>query len=831
MNSLRLAFRMMLRDVRAGELHLLGIAILIAVASLTSVGFLADRVGRGLDREANQLLGGDLLLRADQPWGAEFRAEARSAGLEVIETVLFTSMVSTAETVELTGVKAVEPGYPLRGTVRIAPAPNQPDEAVSRVPERGEVWLDERLLATLDVAVGDRVGLGEVEFRVGAVLTFESDRGANFFSLLPRAMFNLADLDATGLIVPGSRATWRLHLAGEAGAVERFERWATPNLERGQAVETIDNARPEVRTLLDQAQRFLRLAALLAVILAAVAVGLSARRFMQRHLDGCAVMRCLGARQFQVMQVMVGEFLLFGLSAAIIGALLGWLAQFALGSILVELLQVGLPAPSLLPFAHGVAVGLVLLIGFVLPQLLRLRKVSTLRVLRRELGGVEPASGVAWLAGASALFAIVFWIAGDAKLGLLVFAGFAVALGLFALAAWGVLVLLGRLRGSGTLRGGGWRYGLASLNRRMGSSVIQVSALGLGMMALLLLTLIRGDLLQNWQHMTPDDAPNRFIINIQPDQRDAIAQAFVANGFERPEILPMIRGRLAAINGRPVDPDAYPNRRTRRLAEREFNLSYARELSDAVRIVDGEWHGDSRAPQFSVEQGLAETFGLEVGDQVRFEIGGRQVEAPITSVRALEWDSMRVNFFFIAAEGMLESHPASLVTAFHLPPGEHAFTTALINAFPNLSVIDVTAVIAQVRSVTDRLVLIVQFVFGFALLAGLVVLYAALQSTHDERDFELAILRTLGARNRQVRQALLAEFLVLGGVAGVLAGGGASAIGWVLARFVFDMSYVPGPLPLLIATVAGAAGVVAGGWIGARGLLARPPLASLRALT
>ncbi len=831
MNSLKLAFRMLLRDLRAGELHLLGLAIVIAVASLTSVGFLTDRVARGLEREANQLLGGDLLLRADHPWSETFADEARARGLDVVETVLFTSMVSTEEEAQLAGVKVVEHGYPLRGSVRIAPGPNQPDRVAEEMPAPGQVWLDERMFASLGVAVGDRVGLGKVEFEVGAMVSFESDRGANFFSLLPRAMFNVTDLEQTGLLVEGSRATWRLHIAGALPEVDAFERWAIARLGRGEAVETIDNARPEVRAALDQAQRFLRLAALLAVVLAAVAVGLSARRFMRRHVDACAVMRCLGARQAQVLGIVVGEFVLFGLAAALAGCALGWLVQFGLVTLLADLLQVSLPAPSPLPLAHGLVVGLALLVGFVLPQLLRLGQVSTLRVLRREFVAIEPLSGFAWGMGAAVLLAMIFWLAADFELGRMVAVGFALALGVFALAAWGVLRLLALMKGEGSLRGGGWRYGLASLKRRMGSSVIQVSALGLGMTALLLLTLIRGDLLENWRQMTPPDAPNRFIVNIQPDQREAVAAHFARNGLEPPEILPMIRGRLAAINDRPVRAEEYEESRTQRLAEREFNLSYATHLPEANRIVAGQWHGTDRSPQFSVEAGLARTFDLRIGDRVRFEVAGRPIEAPITSIRELEWDSMRVNFFFIASEGVLGEAPASLVTSFHQPAGEHAFTTGLVNAFPNLTVIDVAAVLAQVQAVTDKLVLIVQFVFGFAVLAGLVVLYAALQSTHDERDFEAAMLRTLGARNVQVRQALLAEFLVLGVVAGVLSGMGASAIGWAIAHHVFKMAYLPGVLPMAVGALAGAVAVVLGGWAGTRGLLARPPIASLRALS
>ncbi|WP_026296275.1 ABC transporter permease [Aromatoleum toluclasticum] len=830
MNTLRLALRMTMRDLRAGELHLLGLAIVVAVACLTSVGFLADRVARGLDREANQLMGGDLLLRADHPWDESYRREAERQGLQQTGTVLFTSMVSTEHAAQLAGVKAVGAAYPLRGHVRVAAGPNQADAIIDRIPERGEVWLDERLLATLGVVVGDRVGLGRLEFRVGGMLTFESDRGANFFSLLPRAIFNADDLAESGLLIQGSRATWRLHVAGEPDAVAAFERWAKTRLGRGEALESIENARPEVRNALDQAQRFLRLASLLTVILAAVAIGMSARRYMQRHLDACAVMRCLGARQVQLMWLVIAEFALFGLVAASFGSILGWGVQQGLALILTELMGTTLPSPSPVPFVHGIAVGVVLLIGFVLPQIIRLGRVSTLRVLRREIVLVERRSSFAWLAGAAALLALVFWIAGELRLGLQVSGGFACALILFAAAAWGALRLLNRTRGGAMLGGSGWRHGIASLVRRTGASVVQIVALGLGMTALLLLTIVRGDLLDDWRAMTPPDAPNRFIINIQPDQRDAMAAFFGQAGLGEPDIRPMIRGRLEAINGIDVKPEGYENARTRRLAEREFNLSYGSRLPEGNVVVAGRWHDSGKSPQFSVEQGLAETFSLKLGDRVRFNVAGRSVEAPITSIRELEWDSMRVNFFFIASPGLLEGDPASLITSFRAPQGDQRFTAELVRRLPNLSVIDIDAVIAQVRSMTDKLVLIVEFVFVFSLIAGFLVLFAALQSTHDERDYELAMLRTLGASNRQVRQALLAEFAVLSAVACGFAAIVAGAGGWGIARYAFKMPYVPDVWLIVLATLGGGAAVLAAGWFGTRKLLDRPPMASLRRL-
>lgn len=828
MHSILLTLRMMLRDLRAGELHLLGLAIVIAVASLTSVGFLADRVARGLDREANQLLGGDLLLRADHPWAPSFEEEALRRGLRTVDTVLFTSMVSTDSGAELAAVKVVEPGYPLRGGMRIAPALNSPDQLADRVPEAGEIWLDERLMTVLGVAVGDRVGIGRLDLRVGAVVTFEADRGANFFSLLPRAMFNAADLPASVLLIRGSRATWRLHLAGEAREIESYAQWARGQMGRGESVESVDNARPEVRTALDQAQRFLRLAALLAVILASVAVGMSARRFMRRHLDGCAVMRCLGARQSQVLALVVGEFMLFGLVSALAGGALGWGVQEGLAIILKEALDAALPPPSPVPFLHGIAVALVLLAGFVLPQLLRLGRVSTLRVLRREIVPVESRSAAAWAAGIVALLAIALWIAGEPRLGAFVAAGFIAALMAFAGIAWAGLLAIKQLRGSGALGSSGWRYGVASAVRRMGASVLQIAALGLGLMALVVLTLVQADLLDSWRRMSPPDAPNRFVINIQPDQEQALGSFFAERKMVPPLIQTMIRGRLVAINGEQVKPESYENPRTRRLAEREFNLTHTDDLPAGNRVIGGAWHGDGSAPQFSVEKGLAETFGMQLGDVLTFSVSGRSVDAPITSIRELDWDSMRVNFFVIGSPGLLDGDPASLITAFRMAPGDHALTAALTERFPNLSIIDVDAIIAQVRGMTDKLILIVRFVFGFALAAGVAVLFAALQATQDERAHELAVLRTLGARNAQLHRAVLAEFALLGGLAASLGTVGAVAIGWLLASFVFRMPYVPDLIALASITVGATAVVLGCGVFGMRDLVRTPPLEGLR---
>lgn len=406
--------------------------------------------------------------------------------------------------------------------------------------------------------------------------------------------------------------------------------------------------------------------------------------------------------------------------------------------------------------------------------------------------------------------------------------GFALAFAVYGLVGWLVLGALGRVR---AVASSGWRYGLASLRRRPVASLVQVLALGMGLTALLLLTLVRGDLLDNWKQATPADAPNRFVINIQPDQLDPLRTFFKDEGRPVPNLQPMIRGRLVAVNGRPVSANDYTDDRARRLVDRDFNLSFDTRLPSGNSVVGGQWHGDSKTPAFSVEQGLAQTLGLAMGDLLTFEIAGNRSEARVTSLRKLDWDSMRVNFFVVAGPGMLERFPASYITSFYLPAAQMDFANRMVAAFPNFTVIDVAAVIGQIQGMVEQLIAAVQFVFGFAVVAGVVVLFGALQATHDEREKEMAILRTLGARNAQLRSALLAEFAVLGLVAGVLAGVGATAIGWALAHFVFKLPYAPSALPLLVGAVAGCTVVVLAGWFGTRHLLSQPPLASLRALS
>lgn len=824
---------MLRRDSRAGELRLLAAAMVVAVAALTAVGFFTDRVSQALEREAHQLLGADLLLISDHPLPVSVQKEAEARGLRTAETRSFPSMVQFAERAQLVEVKAVSGSYPLRGSLRTAPALNAADTQAAGVPAPGELWGDERLTSALALNSGDSLAIGRINLKVAAVLTLEPDRGVNFFGVAPRLLMNMADLEATGLVQVGSRVAYRLLVAGDVKAVAAFQQWLEPRLGRGERIEDARNGRPEIRTALERAQRFLGLAALLTVVLAAVAVALAARRFSQRHLDPCAIMRCLGATQAFLLRVYLLQFALLGLLASLLGCALGYAAHFALHAWLAELLATPLPSPSWLPAWQGGGIGLLLLFGFAVPPLLQLRQVPTIRVLRREFGPPGGALLGGYGLGLVALIGVMLWIAGDLVLGGWVVGGFLVALLLFALIARAAIRLAAGLRGGAQAAGGfGWRHGLANLERHALGSVVQIVALALGLMALLLLTATRGDLMDAWRQAAPPDAPNRFVVNIQPDQVPAV-QRFLEKSGIRADISPMVRGRLMTLNGREVGVADYEDDRAKRLIDREFNLSWQEDLPYGNKVVSGRWFRPDEMQRgvASVEDGLAKTLGVKVGDTMIFNIAGEKVAVEVVGLRKLDWDSMRVNFFVLTPPAVLKPYPASYITSFHLPAGQADAVNGLVREFPNLTVIDVAAIVRQLQAVLDQVAQAVQFIFMFTLAAGVMVLYAALGTAFEERRYELAVMRSLGARREQLRRALLVEFALVGALSGAIAAVGAAAVGQVLATQVFQFKVALAIWPFFVAIFGGAALVALAGWLGARRLLASSPLQVLRAGT
>lgn len=829
MIGLQLAWRFLRRDLRAGEVRVLLAALALAVMAVTAVGFVTTRAEKALALEANRLLGGDVVLRADTAIADAPRTLANELGLTQTETWSFPSMLRAGDGLKLAEVRALGEGFPLRGHYRIQDVQGERDSKA--IPAPGTVWISRSGAELLGVEIGDAVTLGRSTLRISALVLQEPDAAMDYFNVAPRVFMRLDDVPATALVQEGSRVAYRLIVAADDGRAQAFVDAMQARLERGQRLETVADARPEIRRALDQGDRFLSLAALVAVILAAIAVAMAARRHSARHLDACAVLRCLGASQRRIVVIHVGELIFLGLIGSSVGVVAAWLAQALAGHWLSQSLGVALPPAGILPVLQGFAVGFVVLLAFAAPPILSLRKVSALRVLRRDLGAVEPAAVAVIVAALLGIGGLLWWKAGSAILAISVLGGLALTFVILAVLALALVSMLQRLRHR---MHGPWRYGLANVSRRRGSSLAQTASLGLGLMAILLLTLVHTDLISRWQQSIPDDAPNRFIINVQPEQLDGVRVILKQHDDAAPELYPMIRARLVRVNDEPVTGLTYAERgdRARHLAEREFNLSQMAGLREGDNsIVAGRfWAEGDTTPQLSVEEGMARTFGWKLGDVISFDIAGSAFEAPITSLRKVEWESFRPNFFVVAPPGTLEQHSASYITSARVTRGDPALTRDLVAAYPNLSVIDIDQVIDQVRSTADQVAAAVEVVFYFTLMAGVLVLLASISSSQDERLLEGSVMRVLGARTRQLRLAHLSEFVAIGLISGLVAAIAAASISGVIAVKVFEQSWVPdwrlavigGGLGVLIVSLAGLAAT--------RRIAHTPPAQSLRAL-
>ncbi len=815
----RLAMALLARDWRAGEWKVLLLALLLAVASLATVGFFADRVKQALYEQSASLIGADIRLSSSRPLAPSFTAAAQQYGLQTVDSKKLMSMAIAGEQSVLSEIVAVEQGYPLRGRITTAPALGQ------AMPAAGTVWVDRRLLDRLQLQIGDYLTLGDSRLQVAALVVQDVDQSIDFARFAPRLLMNLLDLPSTGLILPGSRLKHRLLIAGDAAAVaqlyQQYQLRKTPHVK----IENVRDARPEVRLALERAEHFLGLAALTAAILAGVALLLAARRFVSRHLDSCAVMRCLGAQQSQLLWLFLYQFLLVGLIAVLLGSVLGYLTQALLISLVESFKHASLPPPTLWPAVKASLSGFALLLGFAFLPLLQLRKVSPLRVLRRELGLPSVSVWLVYGLALAVLAALFLWQAGSWKLGLSMLGGLLAGLLLFAMIAWGMLRLAARYGAYAPMR---LRHALANLYRHGAQSALQIVAISLGGMALLLLTLVRADLMESWQSRLPQDAPNRFVVNIEPEQQRQMREFFIQHQLPQARMFPMIRGRLVEINGQPVDIGRYAEARTQRLASREFNLSYMEKMPDWNRLVAGAWWPPGAREQISMEAGIAQRLGVKLGDRLSYDVAGTRFSATVTSLREVSWDSMRVNFFVITSPDVLRDFYATLLTSFYVPDAQAQAMDRLSVSMPNLLVIDTGAILQQVRDIMDQITQTMSAIFLFTLLSGVAVLYAALLATRDERIKEAAILRTLGVNSAYLRRLYLAEFGILGMLSGVFAAAGAVLLGWVIAEGVLNMPYRPGLLIWPLAVVSGMLLVMLAGWLGTRHLLRQPPLVILK---
>jgi putative ABC transport system permease protein len=825
--NLRLSLRMLRRDWRAGELHLFAVALVIAVGAVTAVGFFNDRVQRGLTHRSAELLGADLLLRSPEPVAKEWLDAAAARGLKTAATVDFTSVVVRAERLQLTAVRAVESGFPVRGAVRSAPALYQPDVAVANVPAPGTAWVEARLLHALALEIGDRIEIGAARFSVTRVLTYEPGRSGNFFAFAPRVLINAADVPATRVIQPGSRVTYDLGLAGAEPAVQAYRDWLAPQLGPSQRLLGPREGSTGVTRAVERVDRYVGLTSLLAVLLAGVAIAMAARRYSARHYDMSAMLRCLGCTQRDILQMYLPQLLVLGIVASAAGCLLGFVVQEAIHYLVRGMFPVRLPAPSAWPAVFGLLTGLLVLAGFAIAPVLRLKSVPPLRVLRRELTPLPPSAWVVAASAAAAMLALMWRYTGSWTLTLSVLAGAIVAAAVLSVLAWALLRFGRRLR---RRVGVAWRFGLNNLVRRAQASVGQILAFGLTLMAMAVIALVRTDLLATWKTQLPDQTPNHFAFNVLPAEVPPLERFFATHAISAQALYPMVRGRLTDINGVPLQQAVTKEDDDSNAAvQRDLNLTWAASMPPDNRLVRGEWWTSERVgTRVSVEEKLAQRLGIGPGDTLRFSVAGATLDARVTSIRKVQWDSFHPNFFMIFDPGALDHLPATYITSFYLTETQKPLLVTLLRQFPAATVLELDQFLEQVRGIVGQATLAVELVLLFVLAAGFAVLYAALASSLDERFYEGALLRTFGASRRQLRAAQVAEFVALGVLAGVLAAIGTELIAYFVYTRVFELEYSLKWPVWIIAPLAGGLLIGLAGYIGTRRVVERSPLAVLR---
>jgi len=828
MRALQLAMRMLGREWKSGELGVLMLALTVAVAALTGVGFLVNRISQAVEAQATEVLAADLRLQSPNPLSEEFAAAAQRQGLRVARATSVLSVVFRGDLSQLSNVRAVDDGYPLRGRVTVAQQAFGVGQPVAGGPAPGEAWPDSKLLAATGASVGDELSIGAGTFRVTQVLITRPDQGGTFSDLAPSILINAADLPGTKLIQPGSRASYAMLFAGDRDRVEEFKAVLEARKQRGQRLLDVTEASPQIRNALDRAGRFLSLASLVAVLLCSIAVAMAARRYVQRHLDSVALMKTLGASRNLTLAVSLLQLLVVAIGAALLGSAIGYGAHEWLLRALQGLLQADLPPPDFTPVGLGFLTAIAVLGGFALPPLLQLSRVPAIRVLRRDVGPPPP---LVWLAFGPAVAAVVFliwWVTRDAQIFFGFVGGLAVFVALLTVAGFLLVRAASSLRGT---VGVSWRYGIANLSRRRGESVIQIVAFGLGIMVLLLLAVVRNDLLADWRKSLPEDLPNFFFINIPPGDRDDFVAFLEDKGAATSRVLPMIRARLSEINGRNVDGLEFASPAGEGFSRREQNITWQAELGEDNRIVAGRWWTpqDAGKALVSVSTEVQEGLGLVIGDRLTFDVAGETYEATVASVRKVKWDSFQPNFFLVFAPGLLDDTAGTWMTSAYFERQQGGTIAELVRRFPSVSVFDLDELLTQVRSVIEKAILAVQSVFLFTLCAGLVVLLAAVQATRDERRYESAMLRTLGASRSVVARGVLAEFTMLGLLSGLLAAAGASAAGYLLARFVLEIDYGFDPLVWVVGLFGGALLVAVSGWIATRSVVRQPPITTLRA--
>lgn len=825
MTRFNLALRLLWRDSRSGELTILALALIIAVTSSTAISLFADRMQRTMTTQAAEFMAADLVIASPTVIPAEWLNQAAQLNLARAQTLEFSSVLMEHDELLLAGIKAVSSTYPLRGFLKTTAGAA---ETIAHTgPKPGTAWVDKRILSALKLSLGDRLTVGELKLTVSNIITYEPDKRGDFYSFSPRVMINADDLQATGILQPGSHVHYFFQFSGDGKALTEFNRWVKPQLNPSQRIMDIHEDRPELGSTLERAERYLGLSSIIVILISGVAIAMATRRYTERHFNATAILRCLGCKQNEILWLYGSQFVVLGLSASAIGCLLGWFAQQALFHLLRSLLPQQVANPGLLAVFFGLIIGMAILLGFALPPLLRLKKVSPLRVLRRE---PEPMPSSAWLIYglAIAIIGVLIWrYTDDLKMTATI-----IGTGLGALLILGLLVYA-LLRISRRLLphlGLTWRFGLQGLLKNTRGSVGQILAFSITLVAMVLSFTVRTDLIDDWQKQLPENAPNHFALNIFPDQQQSFQQDLQQQQISGSRFYPVVRGRLVAINNTPVQQIVSKDSQGESATHRELSLTWSKELPEDNKITAGNWWQDTQTGQVSVEQKLAKSLKIKLGDPLTFTVGSEQFTATVASIRELQWDTMKPNFYMIFSPGTLDAFPSTFITSFYLPESQKDFLNSLVKKYPSTTILEVDLILRQLQTILTQLTQAINYLLYFALMAGFTVLFAAVYSTLDNRIHEGALMRTLGAKRAFLRKTHIIEFSLLGLISGLLAVIISEAMLYALYTHVMHMEHRTNVCLWVVVPLTGALFVGMAGCWGVRHVLNKSPLQVLREL-
>jgi putative ABC transport system permease protein len=816
---------MLWRDKRSGELTILFLALLIAVAGSTAISLFTDRLDRTMTEQTAEFLAADMVISSHAVIPQALLDKAKAMNLAQAKTAEFSSVLMENDELLLAGVKAVSTAYPLRGYLKTSTDAYVESVIERKGPEAGTAWVENRVLTALKLTIGDKITVGEKPLVISKLLVYEPDKQGDFYSFSPRLLMNQDDLAATGVIQPGSHVHYFYLFSGEREALIEFKQWVKPQLNLAQRILDVHEDRPEVGSALNRAERYLGLCSIVVIIISGVAIAMATRRYSERHLDATAVLRCLGCRQNDILILYTSQFLLLGLTASLLGCGFGWVMQDMLFKLLRNLLPQNVANPSWLAVFLGVMTGMTVLIGFALPPLLRLKQVSPARVLRRDLSPLPPSAWLVYGLSAALIGVLIWRYTEDLKMTLTLLGAGAGLLAVLGTLIYFLLVLLGRFFSGSRLN---MRFGLEGLIRHRQAAMSQILAFSITLVAMSLSFIVRNDLLEDWRQQLPEHAPNHFALNIFPDQLAQIHQDFQAEGIQGSRFYPVVRGRLIEINAVPVQKVVSKDSQGESATHRELSLTWSENLPEDNKIVDGQWWNGQQQGLVSVEQKLAESLKIKVGDHLLFIVGGQRLEAAVSNIRSLHWDTMKPNFYMIFSPETLANYPSTYLTSFYLPEHKKNYLNRFVKAYPAVSVLDVDVILKQIKTVVTQLTQAINYLLNFALLAGFTVLFSAIYASLDNRIYESALLRTFGAKRALLRKMHLMEFTLLGLVSGIIAVLMTEGLLYALYTKVIHMEYHPAWIIWFVLPLSGAFSVgLAGAW-GLRKVAKIPPLRVLR---